>query len=191
MPMFKKGDRVLLLRGCKGLKAGAIGTVVKPTDGVVAFQQIAGVPIDSSYWKIRWNSSHVETGLQVRDHKATTLDFARKTSPTPQSGPKPLSGVAKRLALLDYDAEDASLSNLLSFSDSLKQIATASRQLRSLKNSVRHIALYRGPDLNLYLITKGAEVSLVKEVDGTPVETLSVPLQVFVHMLQSLPNDAP
>jgi len=185
MPQFQRGDRVVLTRGCKGLPAGATGTVVRSNGAI----HLDGKPGESDYWRVRWDVECVKSGPKSRDHKYTTLRLATDAPKEKVPGPPKLSGVSKRLALLQFEDAEAGLDKLVTFSDQLKEIAATKRKLSALHRQVKHVALYQGPELNLYLTIKGTDVYLVKEMNGSVSEALSVPLPVFARLINSLQSD--
>lgn len=193
MAQLQRGDRVVLQRQCKGLNVGSTGVITRVIGGIRDMQGTALLSAD--YYRVRWDSNCLTEGERTRDHKGSSLraegDSPAAPTSLPQLSPVPQpTGVSKKLALLQFDDADAGLNNILEFSNDLREIATTARRLRALQNSVRHVALYQGPELNLYLTIKGKEVHLVKEVDGALQQAVSVPLQVFARLVESLRSES-
>jgi len=107
-----------------------------------------------------------------------------------EAAPKDVGDYSKKLSLLgmDYTQAQSGLSGLVTFSDTLRDINETSLRLKALQKSVKHVVLYRSPEMSLYLSIHGKDVHLTKHTEGEVPENMSLPLAVVARLIDAFRN---
>lgn len=188
MPIFKTMDRVCLRRRTKGLAYGTVGTVAhiyrRPdrmrSPSTESFPEHEDIVVVVDWDVVTEGSSRREHLPRSLFHEGVVADVNSPIVPA-----KEVNAFSKKLSLLGLDTAPTGLGAVVTFADTLKGIAEASSTLSTLRNSLRNVALYKGPEMNLYMAIKGKDVVFAKEVDGDIVESITIPLPIYTGLVES------
>ena len=178
MPTFRISDRVVLIhRGRIGLDIGDAGIVT------------AVVQTDPDRYGVMWDKEGLTGPRRVHSARALVLESEYLTEPAP-AVTKETGEYNKKLSLLglDFTQAQSGLTGLVNFSDTLRDINETSLRLKALQKSVKHVVLYRGPEMNLYLSIHGKDVHLVKHTEGGATEDMTLPLSIVARLIDSFRN---